>query len=912
MDTRVLRERLLLSLVVVPAVIAIVAMAVSPIVNRPIATWNWAWTAGAAAAVAGSILARQRAQGLHRFRWTMWALACAFWLGGQVAWDWYGANVPVSPNLGDIGWWLFAVAAIVGVARSPVHSRTLRAVAAAETVPLFAAALALTTAELWMHFAHSKLPDSARVAVMFYPGLYVGAAVVTLQAMISGWLRGVSSAPQRLVLVGIMLEAVTFTCWSQQLLDQTYVQGSNWLDPTFVVGLLLIAAGGAWARRSPEVARPAEQPPARAGLLPGLVFILLCVALIEAQVRHSTVEPRVILAVGLMFCGGALMLRGHLLSRRLQAMLEWERGTVADLAERESELARINRRLVEDSRHDALTGMRNRRALAHDLPRIEAHHRERGDSFAVAVCDVDHFKAYNDRLGHLAGDQALKTISAIVRTALREGDVGYRFGGEELLLVLPGTRAGEALAAVERVRAEVESAGMPHPDGNGGILTVSIGVAAGREDAAALLARADAALYEAKRGGRNRVVAATDEDDGAVVRRRRSRDEESVPRQLRSMLTVSRAAASGRGLAPVLQALAETIRLELSFEIVCVNLRDFDRDQLEVVVVLGDEEAREALLGNINPWPEFSALIKPEFERCGAIWLPAGSDLGHLQTWEPAIGDTNDPDAWHAEDMLLLPVRGADGEVLAVVSVDAPLSGRRPDDSELGVLMAVADHAGLAIERVMREHEQVAAAMRKQSTELSLAAVMLLAETLDLRDPATAKHSRTVGLFAQHTAAALGLPEERVERIHAAGVLHDLGKLGIADAILYKTGPLDDSEWREMKRHPEIGARILEHAGLTDLSRWVRSHHERVDGLGYPDRMPDAQIPLEAKILAVADAYEAMIAHRPYRRALSGEQARAELLRCSGTQFDPVVVDAFLSTLSDELDAELEELRIVA
>jgi len=910
MKPRGASERLWLSLVAVPAVIAVVAMALSPVIDRPIATWDWAWTAGAVSALAGSLLARQRAQGLHRYRWTMWAVACAFWLGGQLAWNYYGADVPVSPNLGDVGWWLFAVAAILGVVRSPLRSRTLRAVAAAETLPLIAAALALTSAELWPHFVHSTLPTSARVAVMFYPGLYVAAAVVTLQAMISGWLRGAGSTGQRLVLAGIVLEAVTFTFWSQQLLDQTYVQGSNWLDPTFVIGLLVIAGGGAWARRRPDVAKPVEQPPARAGLLPGLVFVLLSMALIKSQLEHAPVTPRVILAAGLMFSGGALMLRSHLLSRRLQTMLEWERGTVADLAERESELARINRRLVEDSRHDALTGMRNRRALAHDLPRIEANHRERADSFALAVCDVDHFKAYNDRLGHLSGDQALKTISAIVRTALREGDIGYRFGGEELLLVLPGTRLGEAVAAAERVRAEVESAQMPHPDGEGGILTVSIGVAAGGEDASALLARADAALYQAKRGGRNRVVASTEHGDG-VMRHRRSSDEESVPRQLRSMLTVSRAAAAGRGVTPVLQALAETLRMELSFEIVCVNLRDFERDQLEVVVVLGDEEARDALLGNVNPWREFASLIRPEFERCGAMWLPAGSDLGDLQTWEPAIAETDDPSAWHAEDMLLLPVRGSDGEVLAVVSVDSPLSGRRPEDSELGVLMAVADHAGLALERVMREREQVQA-MREQSSELRLAAVMLLAETLDLRDPGTGRHSRTVGIYARHTAAALGLPEDRVERIYAAGVLHDLGKLGIADAILYKPGPLDDAEWREMKRHPEIGARILEHAGLADLSRWVRSHHERVDGLGYPDRMAGSDIPLESKILAVADAYEAMSAHRPYRRARTAEEARAELLRCSGTQFDSNVVDAFLSTLSLDLDAELDQLRIVA
>ncbi len=151
-----------------------------------------------------------------------------------------------------------------------------------------------------------------------------------------------------------------------------------------------------------------------------------------------------------------------------------------------------------------------------------------------------------------------------------------------------------------------------------------------------------------------------------------------------------------------------------------------------------------------------------------------------------------------------------------------------------------------------------------------------------------------------------------MQRIHAAGVLHDLGKLGIADAILYKPGKLDDHEWREIKRHPEVGARILEHAGLLDISGWVRAHHERVDGLGYPDGLAAAEIPLEAKILAVADAYEAMIADRPYRAGMPAQDARAELLRCAGTQFDPAVVEAFLATLDAVVPAGQDELSAAA
>jgi HD-GYP domain-containing protein (c-di-GMP phosphodiesterase class II) len=256
--------------------------------------------------------------------------------------------------------------------------------------------------------------------------------------------------------------------------------------------------------------------------------------------------------------------------------------------------------------------------------------------------------------------------------------------------------------------------------------------------------------------------------------------------------------------------------------------------------------------------------------------------------------------------MLMLPLRGAGGDILGLVSVDQPLHGRRPDDSELEVLMAVADQAGLAVEQAQRDAAGTGGA-REQSQELRLAAVMLLAETLDLRDAGTAKHSRTVGAYARHTAAALGLSQDRVERIHAAGVLHDLGKLGIADAILHKAGKLDEAEWKEIQRHPEIGARILEHAGLRDIAGWVRAHHERVDGRGYPKALAREHIPLEARILAVADAYEAMVADRPYRAGIASADARSELIRCAGTQFDPAVVDAFLISLEaseGELAAE--------
>lgn len=868
--------------------------------------WDVAWTASAAGAVAGTLFARRSAADANRGRWTLWAAATACWLCGQLAWDVYGViGFSPSPNFADAAWWAFALLVMASMLRLPAP-RSMRWVSVVEAVPLIAAAIALTVGELWSASSSSTLALGPKLAALTYPILYASAAVLMLQAMVGGPLRTQRTLALKLVLGGIAAQAIAFGFWSYQLLHVTYVPGHSLLDPLWVIGMAGMAVGGLLAAGRPEAPPVLEEPSYRGGILPIGMFVLLTAALIASRV---TKEPRAVhmaFELGLIFSCGALLIRSRLLTHRLRRMLDRERVALAELASREVELARLNEQLTEDSRRDPLTGISNRRALADDLPMIEAVNREEGEPFAFALCDVDHFKSYNDRLGHLAGDQALRMIAGIARGVLRTGDKAYRFGGEELLLLMRGIEITDAVHVAERVRSAVERAGVPHPNGEGGILTVSIGVAAGRGEAGELLAGADGALYEAKRAGRNRVLAAS---SGATMlgtgRTLAPQSEEPVPRHLRSMLAVSRAAASGEGSMPVAQALAEAIRTELSFQVVVVNLFDEDRTELRAVIVDGDQDAREALLGTATPWSTWQELLSQGETVHGAVWLRAGSYVDmDGPVWTPPTVASPSQNAWHPEDMLLLPMRSATGDFLGVVSVDQPLLGRRPSHEEIGVLMAVVDHAALALEQSQRDVQ----ASRQQSHELRLAAVLLLAETLDMRDPSTARHARTVGRFASRTAAALGLCDERVERIQAAGILHDLGKLGIADAILHKPGPLDDDEWREMRRHPEVGARILEHAGMHDIALWVGQHHERMDGHGYPLSLAGDEICMEARILSVADAYEAMTVDRSYRSGMPGEEARAELLRCAGTQFDPQVVEAFLSTLEDEpaLDLELE------
>jgi diguanylate cyclase (GGDEF)-like protein len=888
-------------LVATPAGLAILAMALAAITADTALWWDVAWTSAAICGLTGTLLGRRAVSGPARARWTLWVAACGCWLIGQLAWDVFAiVGLPASPNLADFGWWLFAILITLSMVRMRTQSRSLQAVAAAEVLPVVAGATALTFALLWHHVDNSMLPEVQRLSALVYPTLYVSAGVLALQAVVGGAVRGVRSLPSRLGLGGVMVQALAFIMWSAQLLDGTYHPGATVVDPMWVLGLVATGTAGALSARQLEPEASAKDPGVRGGILPTGLFVLLLGALVRAHLEHAPSVVSFTLEAGLLFSGGALVVRGVLLEGRLRRMLDRERSALASLADREAELARLNEQLMEDSRRDPLTGMRNRRALADELPRIEAGCQDHGAPFAVALCDVDHFKAYNDEMGHLAGDQALRAIANTIRGVLRSQDLAYRFGGEELLLVLPGQTSEEAAVAAERVRAAVEAAAMPHPAGNGGVVTVSAGVASGIEDYGDLIARADTALYDAKRGGRNRVVVANEAQDFRDARAQGADGGgATVPSQLQSMLALSRAAAAGQGPLPVLEALAAIVRTELSFQVVAVNLLDEERRHIYVVVVEGDEEARQTLLGTSGPWSEWDSLLTSgEHIRQGALWLPDGSYEWDDQTtvWTPPSAAAPDPDAWHPHDMLMLPLRGASGEVLGMVSVDQPLHGRRPEDSEIGVLMAVADQAGLAVEQAQRDADGTGGA-REQSQELRLAAVMLLAETLDLRDAGTAQHSRTVGAYARRTAAALGLSPDRVERIHAAGVLHDLGKLGIADAILHKPGKLDEAEWKEIQRHPEIGARILEHAGLEDIAGWVRAHHERVDGRGYPKGLAGERIPLEARILAVADAYEAMVADRPYRAGVAPADACAELIRCAGTQFDPAVVEAFLNSL---------------
>lgn len=176
--------------------------------------------------------------------------------------------------------------------------------------------------------------------------------------------------------------------------------------------------------------------------------------------------------------------------------------------------------------------------------------------------------------------------------------------------------------------------------------------------------------------------------------------------------------------------------------------------------------------------------------------------------------------------------------------------------------------------------------------------MMGIVSTIGGKDEETEEHCHRLERLSLAIGERLGLGDDRLVTISYAAYLHDIGKVRIRSEILAKPGPLSDAEWEEMRRHPDYGAEMLaDKSFLLDAARIVRAHHERYDGKGYPHGLKGEEIPIEARIIAVVDAYDAMISDRPYRNALDSAAACAEIKKNSGTQFDPRVVDGFLRVL---------------
>jgi HD-GYP domain-containing protein (c-di-GMP phosphodiesterase class II) len=228
------------------------------------------------------------------------------------------------------------------------------------------------------------------------------------------------------------------------------------------------------------------------------------------------------------------------------------------------------------------------------------------------------------------------------------------------------------------------------------------------------------------------------------------------------------------------------------------------------------------------------------------------------------------------------------GRNLGVIEVLNKRDGSRFNDHDLNTVVTVANEAAMAIENT-RLHETVLEAYK--------ATIQTLAAAIDAKDPYTRGHSTRVMEYAVGAGAALALAPEQLETLEYAGILHDVGKIAIDSTILGKPEKLTDEEWHKVREHPRIGANIIREVPfLKDAAELVLCHHERYDGSGYPQGLKGEDIPLGARVLAVADSFDSMTTDRSYHKASSVEEALGELVNCSGTQFCPVAVEAFISS----------------
>lgn len=239
---------------------------------------------------------------------------------------------------------------------------------------------------------------------------------------------------------------------------------------------------------------------------------------------------------------------------------------------------------------------------------------------------------------------------------------------------------------------------------------------------------------------------------------------------------------------------------------------------------------------------------------------------------------------YHTRTMIVAPVATRD-RLWGVLQVLNKQDGNFTDD-DLELVQALANQVAIAIEN---------ASIYQEMRLTFLGVTTALADALEKRDPYTGGHTRRVHEYSVTIARRLGLPEEEMDTLRLAAILHDVGKIGVSDQVLRKPGRLDEEEFAEMCRHPEVGGEIIGHLPqLTKVMPGVLYHHEQFNGNGYPAQLCGEAIPEVARIIAVADAFDAMTSDRPYRKALPLDAAFAELQKFSGRQFDPRMVAAFM------------------
>lgn len=522
---------------------------------------------------------------------------------------------------------------------------------------------------------------------------------------------------------------------------------------------------------------------------------------------------------------------------------------------------------------DALTSLYNRRQLEEEMKLAWNLADRHGHAMSIVIIDIDRYKDFNDNFGHLTGDQILREFAALLVEVARSSDVLGRYGGDEFFVILPQTNLQEAMVFCSRLMRAVRRHEFCAPDQPMQI-TLSIGLTNTYSDPSPhsleeFISRADQALYFSKRTGRDRcsvwnakLPMQTQENRKEPLAEEPSTKDQDI--SSRRIMVVDDDPAIGR--------LIQRYLSETQFQIDVYQTAHEAIDQIR-----SHPSAYDVLLIDLNLSEEsgLDILDQVRTDDPSVVMIVISGEA----TLDNAVASLR----FGAYDFIAKPINRTD----LSATLERALEVRR--------LTLENQRYQVHLEEMVRKKSKAllnTMSQLKISYQFTLAGMIHL---LDIRENSASHHSQRVQRMAIIMGEELGLSEEELETISRGALLHDIGKIAIPDSILLKAGPLTNEEWVIMRRHAEIGYTVIKgNPDLQDVSEIVYTHHERFDGTGYPRGLAGAEIPLGSRIFAIVDAYDAMRSERIYRKSIPAHEVVEEIKRCSGTHFDPEIVNAFL------------------